>query len=68
MPRKTILEQKIWWYFNNVEDFIDKDALSLIIMSEFNEEGILQIPETNINEEKKKLYDRYWKRFDPDSK
>lgn len=58
--RKTVLEMKLRWYHRYIEPIIDPDALDLILMSEFDENGRLVLPYGAQNSE---LYERYWKRL-----
>lgn len=57
MPGKSILELKILWYLNNIENYMDKEALSIIKLAQFDDDGVLQIPSTPKTSE---LYKQYW--------
>ena len=60
MPKRSVLEMKIRWYFNTVEPTIDKDALEIILLSQFDENGDLKLSSGTKNAV---LYDRYWKKL-----
>lgn len=60
MPKRSVLEMKIRWYFNAVEPTIDRDSLEIILLSQFDENGELKLQSSTKNEA---LYDRYWKKL-----
>lgn len=38
MAKQTDLEKRIRWYLKEVEDFIDRDALELILLAKWDEQ------------------------------
>jgi len=59
--KKSLLEQKIIWFLNNIETTMGLDDLELIKLSQFDSEGQLKVFDASAEREK---YLKYWRKFD----